>query len=91
MKIYRNIIAMAAAAAALTFAAQARAAVIDTTSFFLNQPECTGTCGPGSVPALIPNSALGSSGKITLRDIKLTVGARSGPDRRGRAGRRRRT
>jgi hypothetical protein len=69
MKIYRNIIAMAAAAAALTFAAQARAAVIDTTSFFLNQPECTGTCGPGSVPALIPNS---SAVNVTINLMSIT-------------------
>jgi hypothetical protein len=59
MKIYRNLISLAAVSAALTIAGQARATPIpiDTTSFFLNQPECTGTCGPGSVPSLIPNSS----------------------------------
>ena len=41
MKIVRNLTAMAAVAAALTIAAQARADII---TFFLNQPECTGSC-----------------------------------------------
>ena len=46
MKILRTLTAMASAAAALTIAAQARADVID---FYLNQPECTGSCT--TVPA----------------------------------------
>ena len=52
MKIARNLTAMAAVAAALTIAAQARA---DTIDFYLNQPECTGTCT--TVPPLISNSS----------------------------------
>jgi hypothetical protein len=52
MNILRNLTAMAALAAALTVTAQARADVID---FYLNQPECTGSCT--SAPALIPNSS----------------------------------
>jgi hypothetical protein len=55
MKIVRNLTAMAAVAAALTIAAQARADSI--TTFFLNQPECTGGCGAGTAPALLPNSS----------------------------------
>ncbi|MGA8756958.1 MAG: PEP-CTERM sorting domain-containing protein [Stellaceae bacterium] len=50
--ILRNLTAMAAVAAALTSAAQARADVID---FFLNQPECTSSCTV--VPPTIPNSS----------------------------------
>lgn len=50
--ILRNLTTMAAAAAALTIAAQARADVID---FFLNQPECTNGCTV--VPPTIPNSS----------------------------------
>ena len=52
MKILRTLTAMAAAAAALTIAAQARADVID---FYLNQPECTGSCT--TVPPLIADSS----------------------------------
>ena len=51
MKIVRNLTAMAAVAAALTIAAQARA---DTLTFFLNTPECTGTCS--TLPASIANN-----------------------------------
>jgi hypothetical protein len=54
MKIVRNLTAMAAVAAALTIAAQARA---DTIDFYLNQPECTGGCGSGTAPALISDSS----------------------------------
>jgi hypothetical protein len=46
--------AFTALAIALTIASQARADVI---SFFLTQGECTGACGPGTVPAPIANSA----------------------------------
>lgn len=53
MKIVPNLITMAAVAAALTIAAQARA---DTIDFYLNQPECTGTCGAGTAPALLSNA-----------------------------------
>jgi hypothetical protein len=49
----RSLTAMAAAAAALTIAAQARADVID---FFLTQGECTGGCGVGTAPAPIAAS-----------------------------------
>ncbi len=52
MKAVRYLPAMAAVAAGLTMAAQARADVID---FFLNQPECTGACH--TLPSLIPNSS----------------------------------
>jgi hypothetical protein len=48
MKIFRNLTAMAAVAAALTIAAQARA---DQISFFLNQPE------GNPPPALLANSS----------------------------------
>jgi hypothetical protein len=54
MKIVRSLTAVAAVAAALTMAAQARADII---SFYLNQPECTGGCGAGTAPALIANSS----------------------------------
>jgi hypothetical protein len=50
----RSLTAMAAAAAALTIAAQARADVID---FFLTQGECTGGCGAGTAPAPISDSS----------------------------------
>jgi hypothetical protein len=63
MKIVRNL---AAVAAALTISAQARADII---TFYLNQPECTGTCGPGTAPALLPNS---SSVKVTVNEISST-------------------
>jgi hypothetical protein len=46
-KVIRNLPAIAALAVALTIASQARADVIH---FFLNQGECTGSCGTGSVP-----------------------------------------
>jgi hypothetical protein len=52
MKIHQNGTAMAAVMAALTIAGQARA---DTINFFLNQPECTGSCT--TAPALISNSS----------------------------------
>ena len=45
MRSIRNLTAMAAVAAALTIAGQARA---DTISFWLNQPECTAGCGAGT-------------------------------------------
>ena len=51
MKTVRNLTAMAAVAATLTIAAQARA---DTLTFFLNTPECTGTCS--TLPASISDS-----------------------------------
>ena len=57
MKIHRNLTAMAAVAAALTIAAQARAAPIDSTSFFLNQPECTGGTPCTVLPGLVANSS----------------------------------
>jgi hypothetical protein len=44
---------MAAVAAALSIAAQARADAI----FYLTQPECTDGCGPGTAPALLSDSA----------------------------------
>jgi hypothetical protein len=53
MKIIRNLTAMAAVAATLTIASQARA---DTIDFFLTQGECTGTCGAGTAPAPISNA-----------------------------------
>jgi hypothetical protein len=53
MKIVRNLTAMAAVAAALTIAAQARA---DTVHFWLTQGECSGACGPGTAPAPISDS-----------------------------------
>jgi hypothetical protein len=53
MKVIRNLPAMAALVVALTIASQARADVIH---FFLNQGECTGACGPGTVPAPIADS-----------------------------------
>ena len=68
MKIHRNLITMAAVAAALTIAAQARAAPIDTTSFFLNQPECTGTCT--IIPGLIPNT---SAVEVTINLLTSTT------------------
>jgi PEP-CTERM motif len=55
MKVIRHLPAIAAVAIALTIAPNARADVIH---FFLNQGECTGTCGsPGTVPAPIADSA----------------------------------
>ena len=54
MKISRNLTAVAAVAAALTIGAQARAATI---TFYLNQFECSGTCGPGTAPAPISNAS----------------------------------
>jgi hypothetical protein len=50
MKIVHYLTATAAVAAAVTIAAQARA---DQITFFLNQGECTGSCGPGTAPAPI--------------------------------------
>jgi hypothetical protein len=67
MKIVRNLTAMAAVAAALTIAAQARADVI---TFFLNQGECTGGCGPGTAPALLANS---SSVMVTVNELTSTT------------------
>jgi hypothetical protein len=54
MKVIRNLTAMAALAFAVAIAPNARADIIN---FYLTQPECTGTCGPGTAPALIANSA----------------------------------
>ncbi len=54
MKVIRNLPAMAAIAAALTIASQARADVIH---FFLTQGECTGSCGPGTAPAPVADLA----------------------------------
>jgi hypothetical protein len=56
MKLLRNVTAIAAVAAALTIAPQARADFID---FYLNQPECPGgSCNSTHLPpALIPNSS----------------------------------
>ena len=77
MKIFRNLTAMAVAAAALTIAAEARA---DSISFFLNQGECTGTCGAGTAPALISNSSavevvvtttLGTIGDFTKATVEF--------------------
>jgi PEP-CTERM motif len=62
--ILRNLTAMAAVAAALTSAAQARAGVLD---FFLNQPECTNGCTV--VPPLIPNS---SAVEVIVTDTSTT-------------------
>ena len=62
--ILRNLTTMAAAAAALTIAAQARANVID---FFLNQPECTNGCTV--VPPTIPNS---SAVEVIVTDTSTT-------------------
>jgi PEP-CTERM motif len=52
MKCLWSLSGMAAAVAALTIAAPARADVID---FYLNQPECTGSCT--TVPPLISDSS----------------------------------
>ena len=54
MKVVRNLTAMAAVVAALSIAAQARA---DTITFYLNQFECSGACGPGTAPPPISNSS----------------------------------
>lgn len=54
MKIVRNLTALAAVAASLTFAAQARAAPLD---FWLTQGECTGSCGAGTAPAPISDAS----------------------------------
>jgi len=79
MKIVRNLTAMAAVAAALTIAAQARAGTVD---FWLNQPECTGGCGAGTAPALLTNAnsvevivttTAGSAGDYTGATVELVA------------------
>jgi PEP-CTERM motif len=53
MKVIRNLTTIAAlAVAALAIAPDARADAI----FYLTQPECTGSCGPGTAPAPISDS-----------------------------------
>src|ERR1700690_782786 len=52
MKKLPCVMALAAMAAAMTIGSQARA---DTINFYLNQPECTGSCT--TVPALISNAS----------------------------------
>jgi hypothetical protein len=66
MKIVRNLTAMAAVAGALTIAAQARADII---TFYLNQRECTGTCGAGTAPALLTNA---QSVTVTVNELTST-------------------
>ncbi|HXW64806.1 MAG TPA: VPLPA-CTERM sorting domain-containing protein [Burkholderiaceae bacterium] len=71
MKILRNLTAMAAVAAAVTMAAQARA---DTISFYLTQPECTDGCTAGDAPALISNS-VAVEVTVTLTQSNFTTAA----------------
>jgi hypothetical protein len=79
----RSLSAMAAVAAALTIAAQARADVI----FYLTQGECTGSCGAGTAPALISNSSAvevmvtgttGSLGDYTGATVELIAPSPAG-------------
>ena len=69
MKIVPYLTAMAAVAATLTIAAQARA---DTIDFFLTQGECTGACGVGTAPAPI-STALADHVIVNLSGNIATV------------------
>lgn len=72
MKAIRNLTAMVALAVPLAIASQARADVID---FWLNQPECTGGCGAGTAPALIPD---GSAVKVIVTGTTGSLGHYTG-------------
>jgi hypothetical protein len=67
MKVIRNLTAIAALAFALAIASNARADIIN---FFLTQPECTGSCGPGTAPPLISTSA---AVQVTVNELTSTT------------------
>ena len=72
MNTIRNLTAVVALTIPLTIASQARADVID---FWLNQPECTGGCGAGTAPALIPD---GSAIKVIVTGTTGSLGHYTG-------------